>query len=590
MILPRVFEISISGYKFVQEFEFTARRHMQITFPASQLKRFKDLGFLLFKYGNPEELSNLGITEILHPESLQKNGTSSEIGNAQINELGPDLEKAGPTFVRIAQQLSKRPGLMPIEFVDALNALDEKFPVMSREDLNKIFLSEFGKTTESLFNNFDYLPFSSSVFFQMHRATKSSGKRVVVKIMRPHILEATTADLQDLSQVVDFIDKMGANKQFDYKTIFHELQSQILGELDFRQEVQNLKILKENLAELNHIIVPSPVEHLCTQQVLTTEFIDGIPLARASMSGLLSSERAALAQQVFHAFLRQYLVDGFVHSSFKLENIYFTNSGNIALLDMGAVVHVSKRVQEEIIKLLVALNEGRGDTISTLLPQIGLTKENFDEVAFRQLIEELVMITHSQADDRLEVARVFVGIGQAVAKFGITLPSELTFFSNALVAMDKVSDIIDPSFDSRAFLKKNISSIMRDNAIKSFSVAHFFESTIESIRLLEKMPAKIGKILDSAADNEFKITVQAIDERILISGFQKIANRITVGLILAALIMGAAQLMQVQTKFQIWGYPGLAILCFVAAAICGFALVIEVLVSDKLKERRQNKY
>ncbi|MDX2107869.1 MAG: AarF/UbiB family protein [Candidatus Melainabacteria bacterium] len=560
---------------------------MQITFPASQLKRFKDLGFFLFKYGNPEEISQLGITEILHPESMPKPAAGDGSQGQLLDDLSADLEKAGPTFIRIAQQLSKRPGLMPSNYIEALASLNEARPAMNRDEINKVFLSEFGRSIETLFSSFDYYPISSSVFFQTHRATKSSGKRVVVKIMRPGILESTSTDLHDLGQIVEFVNKMGATKQFDYKAIFSELQNQIHGELDFRQEVQNLRILKENLAELDHIIVPSPVEHLCSQQVLTTEYIDGIPLSRANLSGLLSAERATLAQQVFHAFLRQYLVDGFVHSSFKLENIYFTSTGNIALLDMGAVVHVSKRVQQEIIKLLMALNDGRGDTIATLLPQIGLAKENFDEPAFRQLIEELVMITHSPAEDRLEVARVFVGIGQAVAKFGITLPSELTFFSNALVAMDKVSDIIDPHFDSRTFLKKNISMILRDNAIKSFSVTHFFESLMESIRLLEKMPAKVGKILDSAADNEFKITVQAIDERILISGFQKIANRITVGLILAALIMGAAQLMQVQTKFQIWGYPGLAILCFLAAAICGFALVIEVLVSDRLAERKQ---
>lgn len=560
---------------------------MQITFPASQLKRFKDLGFFLFKYGNPEELSKLGITEILHPESMPKPITGDSTHGQLLDDLSTDLEKAGPTFVRIAQHLSKRPGLMPPDYIDALTSLNEARPAMNREELNKIFLAEFGKSIETLFSSFDYYPISSSVFFQTHRATKSSGKRVVVKIMRPGILESTSADLHDLGQIVEFVNKMEATKQFDYKAIFNELQNLIHAELDFRQEVHNLRILKENLAELDHIIVPSPVEHLCSQQVITTEYIDGIPLSRANLSGLLSAERAKLAQQVFHAFLRQYLIDGFVHSSFKLENIYFTSTGNIALLDLGAVVHISKRVQQEIIKLLMALNEGRGDRIATLLPQIGLAKENFDEAAFRQLIEELVMITHSSAEDRLEVARVFVGIGQAVAKFGITLPSELTFFSNALVAMDKVSDIIDPHFDSRTFLKKNISMILRDNAIKSFSVAHFFESLMESIRLLEKMPAKVGKILDSAADNEFKITVQAIDERILISGFQKIANRITVGLILAALIMGAAQLMQVQTKFQIWGYPGLAILCFLAAAICGFALVIEVLVSDRLAERKQ---
>ncbi len=198
------------------------------------------------------------------------------------------------------------------------------------------------------------------------------------------------------------------------------------------------------------------------------------------------------------------------------------------------------------------------------------------------------MLHQTAVADRLEMERVFNGIGQAVVKFGVTLPAELTIFSQALIGADKISDIIDPAFDSRSFLKQNVSSIMRENAIKSFSVVHLFEGLKVSIQLLEKMPEKISKILDSAAENQFKITVDAIDERVLISDFQKIANRITAGLILAALIMGAAQLMQVPTKFQIWGYPGLAILCFLATAFCGFVLVMEVLVSDNLERRQKS--
>jgi ubiquinone biosynthesis protein len=82
--------------------------------------------------------------------------------------------------------------------------------------------------------------------------------------------------------------------------------------------------------------------------------------------------------------------------------------------------------------------------------------------------------------------------------------------------------------------------------------------------------------------------VDAIDEDLLIEGLQKIANRITMGLILAALIVGAALLMQVQTHFRILGYPGLAILCFLAAAAGGLALVVSIVRSD-LKARPRRK-
>jgi hypothetical protein len=117
--------------------------------------------------------------------------------------------------------------------------------------------------------------------------------------------------------------------------------------------------------------------------------------------------------------------------------------------------------------------------------------------------------------------------------------------------------------------------------LKTLSPSHLIHSILEAGELLEKLPGRIGKILDVVANNELKMTIKAIDEQVLISGFQKIANRITVGIIVAALIIGAAMLMRVQTTFMIGGYPGLAMLCFLAAAGFGFSLIIEILVSDR---------
>ncbi len=83
------------------------------------------------------------------------------------------------------------------------------------------------------------------------------------------------------------------------------------------------------------------------------------------------------------------------------------------------------------------------------------------------------------------------------------------------------------------------------------------------------------------ADNQFRIEVDAIDEKQLMEGLQKIANRITLGLVLAALILGAALLMRVETSFRILGYPGLAILLFLAAVVGGVLLVLNILLHDE---------
>ena len=104
---------------------------------------------------------------------------------------------------------------------------------------------------------------------------------------------------------------------------------------------------------------------------------------------------------------------------------------------------------------------------------------------------------------------------------------------------------------------------------------------------VERLPARANRILDRIADNESEIRVHAIDERLLTEGFQKVANRIAVGLVLAALIVGAAMLMRVETAFRLFGYPGLAMLCFLAAATGGLFLVGNILLNDRRGGKRR---
>jgi hypothetical protein len=117
--------------------------------------------------------------------------------------------------------------------------------------------------------------------------------------------------------------------------------------------------------------------------------------------------------------------------------------------------------------------------------------------------------------------------------------------------------------------------------VKSISPANLLANLHEAKEFADRLPGRVNKILDLIANNKFHMKVDAIDESVLIDAGQKIANRITCGLVLAALIIGASLLMRVQTHFTIFGYPGLAMLCFIAAAGGGFSLVVHIMFYDQ---------
>jgi predicted unusual protein kinase regulating ubiquinone biosynthesis (AarF/ABC1/UbiB family) len=164
---------------------------------------------------------------------------------------------------------------------------------------------------------------------------------------------------------------------------------------------------------------------------------------------------------------------------------------------------------------------------------------------------------------------------------GLKLPTELTMLGKTLLNLDQIAEVLDPKFNPNASVRRNAAEIMRARLLKSASPGNLFSGILEMKEFVERLPGRVNKILDVVANNQLEVKVDAIDEAHLMAGFQKVANRITMGLVLAALIIGAAMLMHVETSFRILGYPGLAIILFLLAAGGGIALLLSILFKDE---------
>ena len=141
--------------------------------------------------------------------------------------------------------------------------------------------------------------------------------------------------------------------------------------------------------------------------------------------------------------------------------------------------------------------------------------------------------------------------------------------------------IIAPSFNPREAIVKHVGELMRKYTRRSLASHNFLISLIEGKEFVEMLPSRLNKILENAADNKLRFHIEGPDERKLVEGFQKIANRITMGLIIAALLVSAAMLMKVPSPFNLFGYPGLAILAFLAALAGAIVMAVRVFFNDE---------
>ena len=553
-------------------------------FKTEQLKRYKDIIALLIKYGRSDLVREAGLsTPAIRRESLALIGKEP-----QPEELASDLENLGTTFIKLGQLLSTRGDLLPEPYLDALARLQDKVEPFSFEEVDAIVSSELGIRISKAFAQFDPKPLAAASLAQVHRAQMRDGRAVVVKVQRPGVREQIVNDLEALEEVASFIDAhTEIGKRYEFVNMLEDLRRSLLREIDFQREGNNLIRLGDSLSSFRLIVIPEPIDDFTTSRVLTMDYIPGKKITALSPLRLMEVDGAKLSEELFRAYLKQTLVDGFFHADPHPGNVFLTDDDRVALLDLGMVSNIGSTFQENYLRLLLAISNGRGDEAAEISIKMGEPKPRFDESDFRHRVSDLVAEHADTALDRIDAGQVVLRIQRIAADTWFRLPPEFTMIAKTLMNLDRVVYILAPNFDPNAIIREEATSLILRNLVKSVEPGQVMSGVLEVKEFVERFPARINKILDAIGNNELKIGVDAIDERVLLDGLQKVANRITIGLVLAALIVGAALLMRVETSFQLFGYPGLPMIFFLLAAIGALVLIFNILLYDKKPRKKE---
>jgi len=261
------------------------------------------------------------------------------------------------------------------------------------------------------------------------------------------------------------------------------------------------------------------------------------------------------------------------------------------LLDLGMVARLAPRLQEELLQIVLAISEGRADDAADVAIKIGELAHDFHEKEFRRRVEDVVAQTQDATLGEMQVGKAFLDMAKHAGETGIRMPPELTILGKTLLNLDGIGRILAPEFDPSGSIQRNAARIMRHRMLKTISPGNVYGGLLEMKDLVTRFPARVNKILDAAADNRLGFKLETgIDAHGFIMGLQTVATRITVGLILAALIVGAAMLMRIPTTFTILGYPGLAMLFFLAAVAGGLGLLLTIALTDHRRRKEATRH
>jgi len=556
---------------------------MTISFKPQHLKRYKEIAQLLVKFGFSELVRKSGLEELLGGET----GRLARHVHPEPSELAHDLERMGPTFVKLGQSLSTRADLVPLRYLDALADLQDKVGPFPFADVERTVHEELGQRIDRAFASFDREPVAAASLGQVHKATLADGRTVAVKLQRPDIRAKLAEDLDVLDEVAGMLETISdAARRFEVRRIIEDLRRTLLRELDYKEEARNLQTLGTNLACYEHIVVPSPIESHSTSRLLTMDFIEGKKITKLDPEERSKLDGACLAEELLNAYIQQICIDGFFHADPHPGNVLCTPDGKLALLDLGMVSRLTPATREHLLRLLLAIGEGRGEEAADLAERIGSPKTEFDEARLRREIVELVARQQGANVGQVELGKAVLEIARIAGESGWRMPGELTLLGKALMNLDQIGRLLAPDFDPYASIRRETPGWILTQMKKGVSVSGTLLGILETSDFVRQLPARLNKILDRAANNRLEVRVKSFDEQRVLEGFQKVANRITQGLVISALIVAAALLLQVKTQEEgltSFGYRALPILLFLSAAGGGVALLYDILRHDRKK-------
>jgi ubiquinone biosynthesis protein len=549
-----------------------------------ELARFRHVLAILFRYGFGYLIYELKIGEQLPFVKRLLKKTEEEGKPLTVGErLRLAFEELGPTFIKFGQLLSNRPDLIPPQVVRELSKLQDHVPSFPLEQARAIIGEELGKPPEEIFADFFPVPIAAASIAQVYRASLHGGEKVAVKVQRPGVREQIDMDLNILEALARGLERYVPQSRAFYPVDLVGLfRKSITRELDFITEARNAERFRHNFSGSEDIYVPKVYWKLTTGRVLVMEDVEGVKVDDIERLRAIGIDLEEVARRGARAFLKQVFVDRFFHADPHPGNFSILPDGRLALVDYGIVGRLDSDLLEELSRLLLAIAEWDSKKAARHLMRMSTTDEEVDEDSLRSDLAYLIEGYAGRPLKDIHMGQVINEIVYIAARYRVRLPADLVLLGKAIVTMEGVGRRLDPNFDmvavSRDFAKRYLLSRFKPEHIRE----RLEEMASDLVYLFRELPGEMQQIFKKITKGRLKIEFEHRGLETFISEMDKSSNRLTFGLIIAALIIGSSLITLSDKGPHFLGMPFLGALGYVMAGLLGLWLILGIIRSGRL--------
>jgi predicted unusual protein kinase regulating ubiquinone biosynthesis (AarF/ABC1/UbiB family) len=492
-----------------------------------------------------------------------------ETRRRRARSLLNSLLTLGPTFIKLGQLLSTRPDVLPPEYVDEFESLQDDVPPAEWDDAREILEADIG-TVEGTFDEFDTTAISGASLGQVYTATYE-GQRVAVKIRRPAIEKLVEADLRvvrwSLPLLMRFVDEA---RSFSLETLADEFEKTIREEMDYERERRMLEEIGENLADNDRVRVPAALPRLSSKRVLTMEYVPGTKISELEDIDALGLDRTELARTLQQVYLQMIVEDGVFHADPHPGNLAVQEDGTVVFYDFGMSGRVDPFVQGKIVDFYMAIARQDTDAILDTLVEMGTLSPEADREVMSNVMELAIADARGEEIEQYRVQQIIQQVEDTIYEFPLRLPPNLALVLRVATVVEGVCVTLDPEFDFIAVA----TDYLGEQGYIEESARDYVEDRVAEVQdlgeSLVRVPPKLERTLDSVERGD--VTVQfevADDERAL----DRLAKRLILGGLLSAAVMASAVLFAFSTPMA-------------AAAPVALAVPVALLLWRSFRRRR----
>jgi ubiquinone biosynthesis protein len=549
--------------------------------PPSSLRRAREIASVLRRHGLWNLVEAFGLKRHLpFQRSRRQDGVdSASMDPAQFRMA---LEELGPTFMKLGQVLSTRSDLLPPGYLAELARLQDAAPEVPAEKVSRILEVELGRPVSEVFTDFDSRPLATGSIGQAHLATLADGTEVVVKVRRPEAVAQIEEDLHLLHRLAGFASRhWDAAKDYDVVALVKEFDNTLHGELDYALEASHTERFASNFESSPAVHIPRVFWESTTGRVLTLERMRGIRVTDAAAVQDAGIDRSRLARAATGVFMKMIFEDGFFHADPHPGNLFVESEERIGLIDFGMVGSVDDGTREGLALLIVGVFGGDSDRVVDALLALGVTGPHVDRSALKRDLHPKIQLYKAGATGA-GLSPILADVMDIVRRHHLVVPGNLSLLVKAVATGEGTTLQLDPNFqliDAMAPHARRLVLQMNSPEAWARRVGH---AAPDMAWLGTEAPGALRRLLNQLETGSVRVDVQPKGLEPSLRRLEGIANRLVLGMIVAALIVGLGVSASVYHPGV--AIPGLGLFVTVGlalAAALGIALAWSVFRSSR---------